>query len=108
MKKKSKWKKTYSECQNFIANGVWPIMTQQWQMKTGQGRLLVRVSATILCVQRGMIVTKTSLHGLAHKISTNVDVARKLTARLVFTYGNTSKVVFIDLSGFDLLMPKIP
>ena len=31
---------------------------------------------------------KTSLNEFAHKISTNVDVARKLTAYLVFTHGN--------------------
>ena len=51
---------------------------------------------------------KTSLNEFAHKISTNVDVARKLTAYWGFTHGNTSEVVFIDLSGFGLLMPKIP
>jgi len=51
---------------------------------------------------------KTSLTRFAHKISTNVDVARKLTAHLVFTHGNTSEVVFIDLSGFGSLMPQIP
>ena len=49
-----------------------------------------------------------SLYEFAHKISTNVNVARKFTAHWVFTHGNTSEVIFIDLSGFCLLIPKIP
>ena len=88
-KKNQRAQKTYSECQNFKANGVWPIMTHRWPMKT-------------LCE-----CDKTSLSGFAHKISTNVDVARKLTSHLVFTHGNTSEIVFIDLSWFGLLMIQI-
>jgi hypothetical protein len=36
VQKNQRAQKTYSECQNFIANGVWPMMMQRWQMKTGQ------------------------------------------------------------------------
>jgi len=55
-------------------------MSQRWLMKAGEGRLLVRASATFLCVRRGVEFDKTSLKEFTHKILTNVDMARKLTA----------------------------
>jgi len=79
-------------------------MTRRWPMKPCKDRLLMRASAIILCVRRGVRLTKAASTSSRTKWLTNVDVAQKLTAHWFFTHGNTSEVVLIDLCGFRLFI----
>ena len=50
------------------------IMTWRWRINTGEGRLLVRASATILYVHKGVSLTKW-LDEFAHEIAADVNAA---------------------------------
>ena len=78
-------------------------------MKAGEGRLLVRASATILCVRNGMSLTNPALtlDYFAHKIAAGVERARKFAAHWIFIHSYTCQIVFIDFSGGVLLVAKI-
>ena len=82
-------------------------MTRRWLMNVGEGRDLVRASATILCVCEGMSFAKTSLDEFAHEITADVNVKRKNLAQRIFTHGNTGQIILIDFSCILLLITKI-
>ena len=57
-------------------------MTRRWPMKAGAGRLLVRASATILCVRKGMSLTKPALTLVKAGVDTQVLVATRDATRV--------------------------
>jgi len=76
-------------------------------MKAGEGRLLVRTSATrFMCAQRDEF-DKTSFDQFAHEITVDVDVARKFSAHWILTHSNICQIILIDFNCVSLLITQI-
>jgi len=63
--------------------------------KAGDGKLLVRASATILCVRKGTSLRKETIEEFTHIVLADVDMTGELSAHRILAHRNTSEVVFV-------------